>query len=233
MSRLGRYFAGGYAPRGYPILLGSQVGGVSVVGTSPRVSTIDFSGISGIQDGDFLVAAFIYNTPQAMTLATESGRWTQAANIIQTATVSASMCVAYGFLESSDRTIACSTTSAGAIGLTQVWRGVDASTPLDVAVATASGIDAHRPDPPSVTPTTSYSKVIAIGAGKKNVSLSITLSAGSLGDVIKDQSGTSAGLMGSVDWTSGAYNPSGFTSTQSDGAGDAWVAATMVLRANE
>jgi hypothetical protein len=45
----------------------------------------------------------------------------------------------------------------------QVWRGIDATTPIDVAVVTATGVNGANVNPSAVTPATNRSIILAIG----------------------------------------------------------------------
>lgn len=138
------------------------------------------------------------------------------------------------------------TTAVGASGfnaqfrvmLVQVWRGVNATTPMDVALTSATGTNGATVDAPSLTPTTPKSVVLAIGSAAdvldySNDLSSLTVPSGMTNFVGQDcfyasYRVESAGIA-SVEWTGGAYNPAAFGGG-STYTGASWAAATLALR---
>lgn len=123
--------------------------------------------------------------------------------------------------------------SYGGLAIVLVWRGVDATTPMDVSAVTATGVNASRPDCPSITPVTSGAKILALGAGAQDstgsaftVPSGMTSIVSALGDGTKSDIGS---FVASFDWESGAYDPAaatgGTTSTSSS-----WAGITLALR---
>lgn len=89
-----------------------------------------------------------------------------------------------------------------------VWRGVDTSTPMDVAVVETNH-GTSTPDPASITPVTAGAVILAGGAidigagGVQAMSIPLDNAIGSSGS-----SAQSVYCVGSYSaWTSGAYNP--------------------------
>jgi hypothetical protein len=127
-----------------------------------------------------------------------------------------------------------SSSSSGCRGFViQVWRGVDTTTPLDgVAVAIASATNTRIPDPGTITPTTSGGKII-VAAANAHADGDLALSASYLSDVVTaNRDGSTHDqslLMGSVDWTSGSYNPAALT-ISGDATSNSYVAFTAVLK---
>lgn len=114
----------------------------------------------------------------------------------------------------------------------QVWRGVDATTPLDVAAVSASGTATGRPNPGSITPTTSGAKVGIIGAGAAATGASYTAPANyTTGFLTGTTSDTNDAMIGSGyrSWTSGAEDPAQYTGGTINAA-DSWAAFTYALR---
>jgi hypothetical protein len=135
-----------------------------------------------------------------------------------------------------DTQITATRTSSAAYGgatVVQVWRGVDPANPLDVTSTTATAGNASRPNPPSITPTTSGAIIIAGGAGTQGTTgAAFTVFSGMSNGISVKSDGTTADigvLMASFAWTSGAYDPAAATgATTSTSA--AWAASTLALR---
>lgn len=128
-----------------------------------------------------------------------------------------------------------SNSAYGGVTVVHVWRGVDPTTPFDVASLTATGNNASRPNPPSITPVTSGAVIVACGAGTQPASTGNYFGefGGTMVNAISGFSDGSTSDMGAIiashAWTSGAYDPGaatgGATSTSCS-----WAAATMALR---
>lgn len=121
---------------------------------------------------------------------------------------------------SPDTSVTVNTISGRA--LVVVYRGVDTTTPQDATATTATGSDGWTPDSPSITPSTAGAKVLSIGAGGSDSS--VTAPSGYTNDAY-----TSGIAVASKAWTSGAENPgswSGWTVATNTGSG----AVTMALR---
>lgn len=114
----------------------------------------------------------------------------------------------------------------------QVWRGVDAATPLDVAVVAASGTATGRPNPGAITPVTAGAMIGIIGAGAAATGASYTAPAnyttGFLTGTTADTNDAMIGA-GRRSWTSGAEDPANYTGGTTN-AVDSWAAFTYALR---
>ncbi len=115
--------------------------------------------------------------------------------------------------------------------LIQVWRGVDTTTPQDVAATTATG-GPSEPDPPSITTITDGCLIVAVGhLDDTNDEGGVSAPSGytNLTDVdAATGGGGSTCMMASFAQTSfGAENPGNFTIT---GLDDTWAVATVALR---
>jgi hypothetical protein len=136
-----------------------------------------------------------------------------------------------------DTTVTVNQTTSSSAGsrvvLVQVWRNVDPTTPMDVAVVTASGTNTSLANPGSITPTTAGTKILVMGAAGFDDTVPGSISAGYLSDVVTVQRQQATfdaiALMGAVDWTSGAYDPAAFTVTPNT-VDSGWAAVTMALR---
>lgn len=118
---------------------------------------------------------------------------------------------------------------AGAVAI-HVWRGVDTVTALDVARTTATGTGSGRPNPAAITPVTTSAVIIVAGGGAANTGAVYTASY-----LSNFRTATSADTndamvgIGSVAWTSGAYDPAVWAGGTANAA-DSWAAVTAALR---
>lgn len=114
----------------------------------------------------------------------------------------------------------------------QVWRGVDPTTPLDVTPVSASGTATGRPNPGSITPTTSGAFVGIIGAGAAATGAAYTAPANYTTNFLTGTTAdTNDAMIGSGyrSWTSGAEDPAAYTGGTTNAA-DSWAAFTYALR---
>lgn len=119
----------------------------------------------------------------------------------------------------------------GGVLIAEVWRGVDLTTPLDVAVTTATGVDTALANPPSITPTTAGAVIIACGAAGAQNGTGNNASNFASSDLTAFQTTFQPftnGGMGYHEWTSGAFDPAAWTCA--DNIRSSWAAATLVLR---
>lgn len=168
----------------------------------------------------------------------DGGTYTEIADLYSDDTRDANMAFSYRVADGTETSVTVagggSFSSDPAIGIVQVWRGVNATTPLDVTSVTATGANTGRPDVPSITPTTSGCVILGMGVGTLNNSTT-NLTASGLDDVLaKNQyiqfsrcvSGIIAAYKG---WTSGAYDMAQFAGGSNNTA-DSWCSVAAVLR---
>jgi hypothetical protein len=114
-----------------------------------------------------------------------------------------------------------------------VFRGVDTSTPLDVTSVSAGGTGTGRPNPGSITPTTTGAWPVICGGGAAGTGANYTAPANYTTDFITaNGADTTDAMVGAgyrSDWTSGAEDPATFTGGTT-GANDSWTAYTLALR---
>lgn len=120
-----------------------------------------------------------------------------------------------------------------------VFRGVDASTPLDVTSTTATGIDTGNVDPAAITPITD-GNVIAIFGSDGISTTARTFTTGSVaymsGFMQASGAGSSQGTLSGTGYVTGqpantSYNPAAWT-ISADGISNSWAALTVALRAS-
>lgn len=112
-----------------------------------------------------------------------------------------------------------STSASGCI--IHVLRGVNTSTPLDVAATTHASENAFPADPPAIEPVTTGAIIYVAGGGAIAASSNASYSAISDGfdGVIGNFSGSTVdGSLGAgvLEWTSGSVDPGQFTSNTSN-----------------
>lgn len=223
------------------------VGYATNTGTSSTIA-VDINGTltggigSSPQEGDLIIAfaTSSYNTILTLSASgNNSGAFTtEVASFRGNDTWDANAAVFRQFAGSTpDTSISVSrglpNAAYGGLAIVLVWRGVDATTPIDVTSVTATGTSASHPDCPSITPVTSGAKILALGAGTQGstgsaftVPSGMTSIVSSLGDGTTSDIGS---FVASFDWTSGAYDPAaatgGTTSTSSS-----WAGITLALR---
>lgn len=124
-----------------------------------------------------------------------------------------------------------SSTDAGTVAV-QVWRGVNATTPLDVAATTATGLNTVLCNPPAITPVTSGAVIVAGGAGGHVDGIQTYSSSDLTGfrSVGSDDSNDVTIGLGYKVWTSGAFDPAQFTRGGADSVSYSWAAVTLALR---
>jgi len=143
--------------------------------------------------------------------------------------------VAYRFMPSpAEASVQLGPTGAGADGgayVIHVYRGVDTTTPLDVAATTATATGTARPNPPSITPTTSGAFVVVATCGAA-IDMANTFTFASATNLLQgydDDTNEVRTSLATYTWTSGALDPAAST-TGSNVAADSWAAISIALR---
>jgi hypothetical protein len=116
----------------------------------------------------------------------------------------------------------------------QVWRGVDATTPMDVTPVTASGTGTGRPNPGTITPTTAEAIILICAGGAAAAGAAYTGPANYTTNFLTGATAdTNDAMVGSgyraTAWTSGAEDPAVYTGGTTNAA-DSWAAYTLALR---
>lgn len=191
-------------------------------------------------DNDFIIVSRVIGTldvDQTINITAPSGTYTTRADLYQNDSGDCNLHVATKHAVASTDTqvtIAAtgSTSNEGAYEI-EIWSGVDTTTPMDVAVTTAGGINGGQPNPPSITPTTADTVVIVIGAAAVLTGMvAFTQSGSELSNFLSvaQTGGTEACIgSGSFNWTSGAFDPVAWTGG-STGTGACWNAVCLALR---
>lgn len=114
----------------------------------------------------------------------------------------------------------------------QVWRGVDTTNPFDVTAVSASGTATGRPNPGSITPTTSGAYVLICGGGAAATGAAYTAPANYTTNFLTGTTAdTNDAMVGSGyrAWTSGTEDPAAYTGGTAN-AVDSWASYTLALR---
>jgi hypothetical protein len=143
--------------------------------------------------------------------------------------------VAYKFVSGDTATtfgFTGSAQDAGAMAV-YVFRGVDQTTPLDVAAQQTTGTDSALANPPSITPTTAGAFIVCIGAAG-HLGGTGTFTSSDLTDFLtighNDTNDVTLGVGHKDDWTSGAFDAAAFGFSLSSGTSYSWAATTIALR---
>jgi hypothetical protein len=207
------------------------VGSFTGVGGSTSIITM-----SGLAENDYAIAAGMMASNAVRIGTMNSAGWTLLGTVSANATCDSSLYVwgkRMGAVPDTSISIGMSGSGGDArISFAQVYRGVDTTTALDVAVVTASNINNRAANPGAVTPTTAGAKVISVMAAAY-LQPAVDMTAPALSDVLahKGAGGTYAAslLIGHQDWTSGSLDPAAATISGSI-SGDSWAAMTIALR---
>lgn len=228
--------------------VGSQAVSNATASTPYTISTTGLSGgvDTQVRVGDFCIiltgnAGNTDNTPGVLDA---TFTWTEAAELYADGTtndVNASLSYAVATTtppSTFDINTATTSTSFSKISILYVFRGVNTSTPLDVAVTTATGTGNYVADPPAITPVTAGACVVVAGFGSMGSANTATYTAVSSGytrmrAVNQTTAITSRALaaMGhKLLVTPGvSENPGAFTASGSNSV-SGWAAFTIALR---
>jgi hypothetical protein len=187
--------------------------------------------------GDLVVV--FYGTGSNTTARTISVKssYTNLTQLIGNDTYDAHLVVGYKVMGSTPDTSVIvsgtgSTADAGVV-VVHVFRGVDQTTPLDVASVSSAGANSVLCNPGPITPTTEGAWVIAGGSGAhvdgtdsySSSDLTSFLTAGA-----NDTYDVTVGVGIKTDWVSGAFDPAAFTFSGTNAATSSWVAYTLAVR---
>jgi len=218
----------------------SYVGGTTANNTAGATTyNISLAGITGLAQGDLVIVAtgFASNTADGNPGVTTSG-YTEVLDLYPGGTRPTNLSVSYKFMGvTPDTQVTVSGSADTALGsatVVHVWRGVNLTTPMDVAAASATATGTNAPNSPAITPITAGAYVLTVGAGTRN-NTAVTMTAPSgYGNVlsIQGQDTTMSFHVGvaSKAWSgSGAEDPAAW-GTSSSFSSDTWAAGTLALR---
>jgi hypothetical protein len=227
---------------------------ISFVGSSPVTTTsngadvtVNFTSIvttagatATILQDDLVVAVFGSSRSIDLAMQTLSSGWTEATEIYSGGTQPTNLAVYHKVMGATpDTSFVADGGASGAEACAVVlfvFRGVDTTTPLDVAVVTATGANTTNYDAPSITPSTAGAWIMVAGAGVSPIGAAYTLPAdlsATTNHFRSDNRTETADLALAAgiktDWVSGAFNPTTISGGVSN-TGDSWAAVTLALR---
>ena len=235
----------------------ASTGGISFIGSmtlgtsSTTATTIPFSNLKNsagatptILQNDIVVVSLVASDPAAYTLAQLNPAGYTAAHaaviVSYDATISnyGSMGVFYKVMGSTpDTSTVINGTTSGATDLVatvEVYRGVSTATPIDVTTTTNTGSGvAANPTPPAITPSTAGAYILGCGGiATVSATTDFTGAPGYSSATNTFAHLPSGGAVGGIalysSWSSGAYTPSAWTSSNKSEL--SWCAASIALR---
>lgn len=137
-----------------------------------------------------------------------------------------------------DTSVTIPAASSRGASVIHVLRGVDTTTPIDVASTTAGGANANgvNPNPPSITPTTAGAWIYCVGSVASSTPVAAITNSPDLSSTTNHFKGALAtstvGAIGAglkEDWASGAFDAAAFAGGAPNSTGS-WAAASVALR---
>lgn len=237
--------AGGFVAAGGP----PPGDGIEFVGyaTSSKGSdsgswTIDLSTLTGgidttPREGDFVIIVAAHSWPSNRDMTLTGTGWTEQCDLYANDTNDTNFAVFTKLMDATPDSSVIVSDETSNVAVVYVFRGVDASSPLDVAVTTATGTSSNRPKPPAITPVTTGAVIVVTAATTLSYGDSQTFTHPDLSDLVQPftlQSPTTNrrtyGLAGWLEWDGvGEYDAEAFGSDSSNGT-NSWAACTLALR---
>lgn len=235
--------------------LQSRSSGISFVGSLPYVGaanagnvTLTFSNFRDaagnavtLLEDDLILVANADSGSSDRAISTSSSNWTIFGEGFVNNTFDLNFAALRKFMGSTPDTgivlngaTVSGATAHGAIAF--ALRGVNLTTPLDVAIVSASGASA-RPNPALITPASTGAWIVAMGFNANGTGGSYTLPGDLSATTNHFRTGSTAetndvsiGMGIKTDWASGAFDPAVWTGGPTILAGDSWAALTIALR---
>jgi len=215
--------------------VGGKIAGFAGSLSSTVISLTDLLGGSDAapQAGDIVVVNYGTGATATEAIAIETPGYTSVAALNASASAHTNQVVGYKIMGGTpDTTVQVSqtfnTTWAAAVSIS-VWRGVNATSPLDVATVTATGTADQCADPPAITASSIGAVVLACAAGAAVDGGSLMGNLDYMKSAYRFQSGASvASCIGAKKWYSGSLDL-----PQLQGAHDStssWTCAVMALK---
>ena len=198
--------------------------------------TVSLTSLS-LQQDDIVVVAFALASNTDRTIGVNTAGYTEEAELFANDTYDANLSVSWKRMGASPDTSVDvsgpgSSTHPARI-IARGYRGVDATTAMDVARTTATGTNGILVDPPSITPSTSGALIVVVGCGAGAPAALSTPYASS--DLTDFASGLVSNLydlaygIGHKSWTSGAFDAGAWTGTETANT-DSRASVVMALR---
>lgn len=221
-------------------LVGSKLAGWAGTTSNQTISLTDLTGGTGAapEAGDYVVVSYAVGFAVGPTLSVvTSGYAPLITPLSADDTYDVRLASWAKFMGGSpDTSIVVSGTgninNAGRVAIS-VYRGVNPTTPLDVAVSVSpgTGINGGRPTPPPIMPVNSGAVIVAIGAASPPPA-NIAAFTSDLSDFISATANDTYPVVigvGSFQWVSGTYTPTQWGGSTTN-VQASWAAFTLALR---
>jgi hypothetical protein len=198
--------------------------------------------LTGLAENDIVIVAYSENDATDRTMSIVDSGWTTVSDLYQSDVYSCNLGVFYKVMGATPDTEVTvnghGNSEVPVVACALAMRGVDTTTPLDVAVTTATAGNAVHPNPPSIDYADAGCAVVAVGASANNSGSSQTCSfptgytTNNVGVVRRDTSITkdSGVWMGLNTAPSDPEDPGEFTLSNGGDTADSWCATTIALR---
>lgn len=222
------------------------VGGTTaaITGSTATTTNVSLTGLTGglasaPAANDLVIVYYGVGSTADRTIGVGTTGYTEVAELYANDTFDTNLSVSYktmGVTPDTQVTVSATgaTADAGAVAV-QVWRYIDTnvSTPLDVAVVTATGTNSVLCDPGAITPITPGAMIIAGGAGAHSRGVA-TYSSSDLRNFITiggpdSTNDVTVGMGSRAGQANTAFNPAAFTFSGTDNAQFSWAAVTLAL----
>jgi len=216
------------------------VGGTTGSGNGTGTLTVSLTGLTGglasaPAAGDIVVVAHCVGGNSDLNLTMNTAGFTEVADLYANDSRDTSFAVYHKIMGGSPDTSV--NVSKGGVGQSttvavSVWRGINPTTPEDVAATTATGVNSGQPNPPSITPMTPGALIVVCGGAANGNAAAFTV-----GDLTKlmtighnaSAAESACGTAVYEAWISGAFDPASWGG--SEVASDcSWAAITLALR---
>lgn len=189
------------------------------------------------RSGDIIVVSYAVGYTTALTPSV-TGYTTVVSKTAGAFNASTGLFIGYKIAGASETTLTLDahggTAATGASASIFVFRGVDMTTPLDVAAVSASVTNSAKPTPPAITPVTSGAVILLVGAGAHSMDYQEFTDTNSL-SVFARLWGVSTGRdvvlgMGYKSWAGGTLTPTIYTFSTTDSIYWSNCSASIALR---
>jgi hypothetical protein len=193
-----------------------------------------FSGsVTAPQEGDCVVLACFHGTNANRAISITSAGWTGINGIYANDTYDINAFVGVkvmGATPDPSVTFNFGGDSTGRPVLYRIYRNVDPTTPLDVAIPTPTALsNTTISDPPAITPITTGAMLVIFGGAAHNDAAAPAFSAPYLSNVHTWQNNTVSALAGELLWPGGTYDPAALTISRNSTT-DSAAGITLALR---
>jgi|APGre2960657404_1045060.scaffolds.fasta_scaffold42639_2 hypothetical protein len=218
----------------------AKLGGTSGTSTIALSSGLTGGISSAVSSGDLVIAVFGTGSQADRTLSITDGtnNYTLIGSeyYVVGGSYRVNLRVAYKFVSGDTATTFGPTGNASDAGAMAVYvfRGVNQSTPIDVTPTTSSSTSSVLVNPAAITPATTGSFVVAVGAGAHQDGIDTYTASGLTNFFTRggsdDDNDVSIGIGHVPSWSSGVVDPAAWTFSGSDSSGFAYASVSFALR---